>query len=125
MKEKNYNIKESETHQNDIKDAIEEKSKSTKKPSKLVYIFLYVAVLAFVAYAVFTLLNIHSQIKSKKDELKDINNQIKVQEIKNDEMNKLYNYTDKEFSDYVEQIARDEFDYVKTGERVFVNVSGD
>lgn len=86
---------------------------------------MYVAVLAFVAYAVFTLLNIHSQIKSKKDELKDINNQITVQEIKNDEMSKLYNYTDKEFSDYVEQIARDEFDYVKSGERVFVNVSGD
>ena len=125
MKEKNYKIKKSETAQNKIKDETEEKNKPSKKISKAVYIFLYVAVLAFVAYAVFTLLNIHSQIKSKKDELKDINNQITIQEIKNDEMSKLYNYTDKEFSDYVEQIARDEFDYVKNGERVFVNVSGD
>ena len=96
-----------------------------KSNRKYLYILLYVAVFAFAVYAVITLVSLHSQINEKKQELSDIQGEITVQEIKNDDMSKMYNYTDDEFSDYVEQIARDDLDFVRSGERVFVNVSGD
>ena len=96
-----------------------------KSNRKYLYILLYVAVFAFAVYAVITLVSLHSQINEKKQELSEIQGEITVQEIKNDDMSKMYNYTDDEFSDYVEQIARDDLDFVRSGERVFVNVSGD
>lgn len=80
---------------------------------------------AFAIYAVITLVGIHSQIAEKRAELEEIQGEITVQEIKNDEMNRMYNYSDDEFADYIERIARDDLDFVKSGERVFVNVSGD
>ena len=40
-------------------------------------------------------------------------------------MNDLYNSSDEEFSQYVEDIAREDLDYIRQGERVFVNISGD
>ena len=36
----------------------------------------------------------------------------------------MKNYSDEENAEYMEQIARTELDYVKNGERVFVNVTG-
>ena len=48
-----------------------------------------------------------------------------VEEIKNEEMQKLYDSTGSDFSALAEQIARDDLDYIKEGERVFVNVTGD
>ena len=98
-----------------------------KKPNNrvLVYLGLGVLGLAFAVYAMVTLIGINAQLRERRAELSEINDKIEVQEIKNDEISKLSNYTDKEFSDYVEQIARDDLDYVRSGERVFVNVSGD
>ena len=64
-------------------------------------------------------------IRERKAELDEIKEQITVQEIKNEEMQKLYDSTGSDFSTLAEQIARDDLDYVKEGERVFVNVSGE
>ncbi|MBQ8861072.1 MAG: septum formation initiator family protein [Ruminococcus sp.] len=86
---------------------------------------LCIVVLVFTVYSVVTLVDLYSQIAEKKSELEDINNEITIQEIKNEEMNELYNSSDEEFSKYVEQIAREDLDYMRQGERVFVNVSGD
>mgnify|MGYP002516716396 CR=1 FL=1 len=101
------------------------KNKSNKSSSYFRYILLCVVVLFFVIYAVVTLASLYSQIGDKKAELQQINNKISIQEIKNGEMNKLYNSSDEEFSEYIEQIAREDLDYIRQGERVFVNVSGD
>lgn len=98
---------------------------ANKRTRRLAFVALYVVVFIFAIYAVVTLVGLHSQIQERRAELEELQGEITVQEIKNDEMSKLYNYTDDEFSDYVEQIARDDLDYVKSGERVFVNVSGD
>lgn len=100
-------------------------NEAKKTRSRVLYVLLGLAVFAFAVYAAVTLLNLHAQIQERRQELSDIQSEITVQEIKNDEMSKLYNYSDDEFSAYVEQIARDDLDYVKSGERVFVNVSGD
>ena len=44
--------------------------------------------------------------------------------IKNEEMSKVVNSTDKESQEYIEKIARENLDFAKEGERVFVNISG-
>ncbi len=100
--------------------------KEEKKPLlNLRNLVLCVVVLFFAIYSVVTLIDIYSQIGEKKSELEDIQGEIAVQEIKNEEMNDLYNASDEEFSRYVEEIAREDLDYIRQGERVFVNVSGD
>lgn len=100
--------------------------KDSKKPLlNLRYIVLCVVVLVFAVYSVVTLIDLYSQIGEKKSELDALNDEIAIQEIKNEEMNDLYNSSDEEFSKYVEEIAREDLDYIKDGERVFVNISGD
>ncbi|MBQ7965349.1 MAG: septum formation initiator family protein [Ruminococcus sp.] len=100
--------------------------KESKKPLlNLRYIVLCVVVLVFAVYSVVTLIDLYSQIGEKKSELDTLNDEIAIQEIKNEEMNDLYNSSDEEFSKYVEEIAREDLDYIKDGERVFVNISGD
>lgn len=101
------------------------KNKNKKPLSFWRYIVLSVVVLIFAVYSVVTLINLYSQISQKKNELEGINDEIAIQEIKNKEMDELYNSSDEEFSKYIEKIAREELDYIKQGERVFVNVAGD
>lgn len=102
------------------------KEKETKKPLRSIrYVLLCVVILLFAVYSVVTLVDLYSQIGEKKGELEAIKDEITIQEIKNEEMDALYNSSDEEFSDYVEQIAREDLDYIRQGERVFVNVSGD
>jgi len=101
------------------------KKDNKKTLSVLRYIVLCVVVLFFAVYSVVTLVNLYSRIGDKKSELEAINDKIAIQEIKNEEMDELYNSSDEEFSKYIEQIAREDLDYIKQGERVFVNVSGD
>ena len=95
------------------------------RTSRLIILLVAVAAFAFILYSVVTIIGIRSQIRERRQELADIQGQITVQEIKNEEMDKTYRLSDEERSDYIEQIARDDLDYVKDGERVFVNVAGD
>ena len=103
---------------------------STKKENKvsrfnLKHLVLCGVALVFAVYSVISLVSLYSQIGQKKSELESINAQIEVQELKNEEMSELYNSSDEEFSRYIERIAREDLDYIKEGERVFVNVAGD
>lgn len=93
--------------------------------SRLGMVLIAVVALAFIVWALISLSGIHSQIRERQGELDEIKEEITVQEIKNDAMSKTYNLTDSERSAYMERLARDELDYVKEGERVFVNVSGE
>ena len=98
---------------------------SGRKLSRPVIIVLALVAVAFLIYSMVTIINIQSRIRERKQELGAIKSKITIQEIKNDEMQKLYDSTGTDFSNLAEQIARDELDYVKEGERIFVNVSGD
>lgn len=102
-----------------------EQGKGRKVSSRLALVLIALAAVAFLVYSLVTLIGIRSQLRDRRQELTEIQDQITVQEIKNDEMNKTYSLSDSERSDYIEQIARDDLDYVREGERVFVNVSGD
>lgn len=93
--------------------------------SRPVFILISVAAVAFLIYSMISIIGIQSQIRERKKELDELKEEITVQEIKNEDMQKLYDSTGSDFSALAEQIARDDLDYVKEGERVFVNVSGD
>ena len=84
-----------------------------------------VALAAFTLYAVITLVGQQLKIAEKKEELEQIQDQIVLQEIKNDELNEIYNLDDDENNAYIERVAREEFDYSKKGERVFINIAGE
>ncbi|MCH5300585.1 MAG: septum formation initiator family protein [Ruminococcus sp.] len=95
------------------------------KVKKKRYILLYIAIFGFALYAVITLVNQFIEISDKKQQLEDLQSQIVVQEIKNDQIKEVKNYSDKELAQYIEQIAREDLDYIKEGERVFVNIAGE
>lgn len=91
------------------------------------FVVIALVAVAFLIYSMVSIISIKSQIRERKAELDDLNEQITVQEIKNADIQKLYDSTgtDSDFSTLAEQIARDDLDYIKEGERVFVNVAGD
>ncbi len=75
-------------------------------------------------YASFTIINQSIEINDKKDELKSIEDQLEIVEIQSDYLNQIKNYKGDDLSEYMENIAREDLDYIKNGERVFVNVAG-
>ncbi len=79
----------------------------------------------FTLYAVITLVDQQMKIAEKKEELGKIQDEIFLQEVKNDELNDIYNLDDEENNAYIERVAREEFDYSKKGERVFINIAGE
>ena len=85
---------------------------------------LRIAIFVFVAYAVIALVNQQIQISQKRQELSEINQQIQVQELKNDEMQHTLDAGEEESNEYAEQVAREKLGYAKPGERIFVNVGG-
>lgn len=103
----------------------DEENEGRRMISRPVFILISVAAVAFLIYSMISIIGIQSQIRERKKELDELKEEITVQEIKNEDMQKLYDSTGSDFSALAEQIARDDLDYVKEGERVFVNVSGD
>ncbi|MBQ7219146.1 MAG: septum formation initiator family protein [Ruminococcus sp.] len=93
--------------------------------SRIALVLIAIVAVAFIVYSLVSISGIHSQIRERSEELEKIKEEITVQEIKNDSMSKTYNLTDSERSEYMEQLARDQLDFVKEGERVFVNVAGE
>ena len=82
-------------------------------------------VVVFAFYVVITLVHQQVEIAEKKAQLKALNDEIVIQEVKNDEMNRVNEFDEAENAEYIERVAREEFDYSKQGERVFINVAGE
>ena len=87
-------------------------------------LLLKLAIFAFAAYIVFALVNQQVQINEKSQELADLQEQVETQKIKNEDMKHALN-ADEETKEYIERVAREDLDYAKPGERVFVNIAGD
>lgn len=96
-----------------------------KKKHPLRYIALGVVFFAFLVYAVYYIASVNNQISQKQAEYDALQNEIEIQEIKNSDLEHVLNYSDEEYLDYVISKARNDLDYVKQGERVFVNSAGD
>jgi len=99
--------------------------KKTKSNKKFVSFVISIAVIVFAFYAVVTLVDQQLKIAEKKEELASLQNEIFIQEVKNDDLNNVYNLEDSENDAYIERVAREEFDYSKQGERVFINIAGE
>ena len=81
-------------------------------------LLLKVAVFCFACFMVTML------VSQKKDELQQLKNELKEQQVVNDELRYDLNEENADNTDYAEKVARRELDYVKPGERVFYNVGG-
>ena len=88
-------------------------------------LLLKLAIFAFAAYIVFALVNQQVQINEKSQELADLQEQVETQKIKNEDMKHALNADEEETQEYIERVAREDLDYAKPGERVFVNIAGD
>ena len=88
-------------------------------------LLLKLAIFAFAAYIVFALVNQQVQINEKSEQLADLKEQISVQDIKNEDIKHALNAGEEETKEYIERVAREDLDYAKPGERVFVNIAGD
>ncbi len=101
------------------------KKKKTSDKRKLLRVFLSAGLIVFAFYAVFTLVNQQVEISEKREQLEQLQGEIVVQELKNDELKQVYELEDDENNAYIERVAREEFDYSKQGERVFINIAGE
>lgn len=124
MKEKIQKLKESPKEQTTENTELKE-IKPKKKRVRLHYFILLLAVVGFMFYSVITIINQNVKIADKKEQLKDLNQQINVVEVNSKYLEKVQNYDDDELSAYMEKIAKDELGYISEGERIFINVSGE
>ena len=99
--------------------------KPVRKRRKKRYILLYLAVIGFAFYAVFTIINQNVKIAEKKAELSELEQQINVVEIQSQYLEKVRGYSGEQLSDYIEKIAKEDLGYVGEGERIFINVAGE
>lgn len=97
--------------------------KSQKKRSPLLYVVFSLVVVVFLGVFVYTVSGIYSARAEKQAELAALQHEIEIQEMKNAELEAVV-YSDIEYLKYATKVARDN-DYVKSGERVFINSSGD
>ena len=81
-------------------------------------LLLKVAVFCFACFMVTMLVGQQISISQKKDELQQLKNELKEQQVVNDELRYDLN------EENADKVARRELDYVKPGERVFYNVGG-
>lgn len=95
-----------------------------KKKRPLRYIVFGLVFVIFLICSVFTIGSINKQLQDKRAQYDAIQNQISIQELKNNELDKVLNYSDEEYLDYVIKKAHTDLDYVRQGERVFINSAG-
>ena len=110
---------------NEAKNLLDIKEVEVNKPKKKNRWLLYLVIFGFAVYSVITIVNQSIAIEAKKAELQKIRDEIVIKEIKNDEISEVNNFTDEQKAEYIEEEARDIYGYIKPGERVFINVSGD
>ena len=105
------------------------RAKKTRKATKNRNVLLYVIVIIVTLYVLYLIVDQQIRINNAKSELAQLEENIFTQEQTNEEQKKVADaveHNDEEaFSNYVEKIAREDLDYVKNGEVVFVNIAGD
>jgi cell division protein DivIC len=84
--------------------------------------FLRVIALIFVAYMIFTALNLRTQITLKRKELEDILLQCEEQRISNQEMERILAIEDED--SYIERIAKEKLGFAYPDEHILIDVSG-
>lgn len=104
------------------------KTKSKKKTRitiKRTDLIIYSVTVFLVGYAVVCLISQNININKKTAELQEINDQIIIEEVKNEEINDILNSNKSENAAYIEKTAREDLDYAYKDERIFINISGE
>ena len=96
-----------------------------KKKRRKGKIVLYIAIAAFLIYAVVFFIAQQVQIGQKQQELAVLNEKLSTQTQQNDELKAAMESGVTDNSDYIERLARKNLDFAKPGERICVNISGD
>lgn len=87
-------------------------------------LFFKLALIIFVGYVVTVLVTQHIQIANKQKQLDSLNSQIRIQEIKKDEMKSFLESNDEKNQEYAKKVAKENLGFVEQGERVFINIAG-
>lgn len=82
-------------------------------------VFLVILIIFFVAYAVKTLTSQQIQIREKKLENQSVEEKIIFQDLQNDKLREMIKNTNDD--EYIARIARENYNYVSRGERVFID----
>lgn len=110
---------------NDRRRSSRSRKRNNSDGKKLIRAVVSALLVVFAFYVVFTLVHQQVEISEKKEQLEALNEEIVIQEVKNDELKQVNEFDDSENDAYIERVAREEFDYSKQGERVFINVAGE
>ena len=90
-----------------------------KKNKGRVSIVLVLALVALIGYFIINSIQLRMDIKDKSDEVSELSEQISAQDEENKQLEDILNSENE--SEYIEQYAREELDYVMPGERVYAN----
>ena len=100
----------------------------TPKAKRKTHWILYIAVVALVIYVAITIVEQNVKIQNAKETLSHLDNKISIQKIELSELKSVADSAEKEdydsVADYIERVAREEMDYVKSGEVVYINIAG-
>ena len=82
-------------------------------------IILVLALVALIGYFIINSIQLRMDIKNKTEQVSDLSEQISQQDKANAELEEILDSENE--SEYLEQYAREELDYVMPGERVYAN----
>ena len=112
---------------NDKKGKVNEAVK-TQTVRRKTHWMLYIAVVALVIYVAITIVEQNVKIQSAKEKLSTLDSKISIQKIELSELKTVADSAEKQDYDsvanYIERIAREKMDYVKSGEVVYINIAG-
>lgn len=84
-------------------------------------IIVYFTIAVFFVYVVISLIQVHGEINSVKDEIASVEQAYQQQVAQNEQLNGYL--SSGKIDEYVEKVARDELGYVKPGEHIYYDVS--
>lgn len=99
-------------------------STKNRKYSRITSIILIVAIGAFGLYFLIFAINQWIRIGDLSKELADVDSKIASQEAKNEQLRSYLNTGYINNDEYVENKARQELNYIKPNEQIFINISG-
>lgn len=86
---------------------------------------LRIAILAFGVYIIVSIVNQQIQIGNKKQELSVVQQQLTVQNLKNEELKSVLENGSTDSDEFIARKAREELNYAMPNEKIFVNISGE
>ena len=104
------------------------KAVKTKRVKAKTNWILCIAVIALVIYVAVRIVDQNVRIQKAKEELSELDNYKTLQDIRMEELKHFADAAENNdldlLSDYIEKIARENLDYVKSGEVEFINIAG-